>query len=327
MNINIGKKKLKVIREAAKLKGLTVEKYLIRSSFRNAKRNITRNVNESEITDKLWTPPVIDPNGPQPTTHPPRTALVLCGEHVRSSVWTEAGVNNRVPMAHREQRGYFVPAAAKSLNELVTKAAEAGMDIQLNSGFRSWQSQEYLYKRYLNWLSSGKPAWDSPEFDSKTMQVEAAGRPGYGTHQSGRAVDIRLSKLRESGHSLGDFWDLAAEYGWRPFYTIKNPDWNTSEAWHFDFYGEWHRVFSKTSYRDMMKACTADAALLAPNYVNNILGLAQQAQLVRAGEDLGSLDGVVGPKTISAAKNQGVNLDAPTDKLWPALFNLPTAKD
>jgi LAS superfamily LD-carboxypeptidase LdcB len=328
IEINIGKKKLKAIEDASRLKGVTVEEYLISSSFRSAKRNITRSVNESEIKNDLWIPPVIDPNGPQPTGHPARNALVLCGEHVRSSVWVDTGgVGNRVPIANRGQSGYFVSAAAKSLNELTVKATEAGMDIQLNSGFRSWQSQEYLYQRYINWLNAGKPAWDSAQFDSKTMQVEAAGRPGYGTHQSGRAIDIRLSKLKESGHLLGDFWDLAAEYGWRPFYTIKNPDWDVSEAWHFDFYGEWDRVFLKTSYVDMMKACTADVALLAPSYVKNIVEIAKQAQLARAGEEFGSLDGIIGPKTIAAAKNHNIDLNAPDNELWPLLFNLPTAKD
>lgn len=310
---------------AADAEGLTLDQFLLQAG-RQASRRSARKVEET--SQGGWTTPAFDPEGPQPFgEYPARTALVRCGPEVRSQHYAAMGAG-RQPLVDRNI-GWFVPEAAAGITKIARRCAELGIDFQVSSAFRSYEDQLAFYTRYQTWKAAGKPARDSSAFDARTMQVEAAGPPGVGTHQSGRAFDMRLSKLYASGSDLDAFWDLADDYGFLPFYAIQRPDRNASEAWHFDFYGDFSGVFQRYGYSHFLRAVTADVGLIGPKYgdARKRWTLGIQAQLARAGGDLGTygIDGAYGRTTEGLLRDAGIDPKAPTQDLFEALFNLPTA--
>lgn len=86
-------------------------------------------------------------------------------------------------------------------------AAAAGVDVGLNSGFRTMDEQRYFYGCYQT---------------GKCNSGNLAARPGYSNHQSGSAIDI--SNSRSS-------WVVAnaSRFGFRR--TVP------SESWHFEYTG------------------------------------------------------------------------------------------
>ena len=89
-------------------------------------------------------------------------------------------------------------------------AQEKGIDLVLNSGFRTMAEQEHLYQCYQT---------------GSCNNGNLAARPGYSNHQSGRALDIGTGQraalnrlIRENGLD----WRLTVP----------------SEAWHYEYFGE-----------------------------------------------------------------------------------------
>lgn len=88
------------------------------------------------------------------------------------------------------------------------KAAEAaGVNIGLNSGFRTMDEQRYLYGCYQS---------------GNCNNGNLAARPGYSNHQSGEAIDI-------SNSTSSWVQNNAARYGFRR--TV------AGEPWHFEYSG------------------------------------------------------------------------------------------
>jgi D-alanyl-D-alanine carboxypeptidase len=96
---------------------------------------------------------------------------------------------------------------AHAFLKLQKAAAAAGVDIGINSGFRTMDEQKYFYGCY-----------QSGNCNSGNL----AARPGYSNHQNGRALD--LSNSRSS-------WLInnAARFGFKR--TVP------SETWHYEFFG------------------------------------------------------------------------------------------
>lgn len=88
------------------------------------------------------------------------------------------------------------------------KAAHAaGVDIGINSGFRTMDEQRYFYNCYTT---------------GRCNNGNLAARPGYSNHQNGRALDISNS---------GSSWmqNNAGRFGFRR--TV------SGEPWHFEYFG------------------------------------------------------------------------------------------
>ena len=97
--------------------------------------------------------------------------------------------------------------AAASFNRMHAAAARAGIDLHVNSGFRSMAEQQELYRKYLNGTGN------------------LAAKPGYSNHQGGIAVDINVGGTGTSTYK----WMAAhgAEYGFKR--TVP------SEPWHWEY--------------------------------------------------------------------------------------------
>ncbi|MBK6695494.1 MAG: D-alanyl-D-alanine carboxypeptidase family protein [Myxococcales bacterium] len=112
-------------------------------------------------------------------------------------------------------------------------AQEKGIDLVLNSGFRTMAEQEHLYQCYQT---------------GGCNNGNLAARPGYSNHQSGRALDIGTGQraalnrlIRENGLD----WRLTVP----------------SEAWHYEYFGE--RVsgpLRRPKWRDRAGASRDDAS-------------------------------------------------------------------
>jgi hypothetical protein len=86
-------------------------------------------------------------------------------------------------------------------------AAAAGVDIAINSGFRTMDEQRYFYKCYTT---------------GSCNNGNLAARPGYSNHQSGRALDI-------SNSTSSWVRNNASRFGFER--TVP------SETWHFEYMG------------------------------------------------------------------------------------------
>ncbi len=73
--------------------------------------------------------------------------------------------------------GDLLSECKKAFNEMKSAAAKEGLNIWNSSGFRSYELQESLYKRYSD--RDGKEAAD-----------RYSARPGHSEHQSGLAIDL-----------------------------------------------------------------------------------------------------------------------------------------
>lgn len=93
---------------------------------------------------------------------------------------------------------------------LAAAAAQDGVGLKINSGFRTMSEQQYFYNCYIN---------------CNCNSCNVAAKPGYSNHQSGHALDINtaspgvLSWLNAHGPS----------YGWER--TVP------SEPWHWEWWG------------------------------------------------------------------------------------------
>jgi hypothetical protein len=101
-------------------------------------------------------------------------------------------------------------ATANAYYVMAQAAAAAGVNIAINSGFRTMAQQEYLYGCYIN---------------CSCNNCNLAAKPGYSNHQSGHALDLNTS----SGGVYAWLEANAAAYG----FTRTVP----SEPWHWEWWG------------------------------------------------------------------------------------------
>ncbi len=94
--------------------------------------------------------------------------------------------------------------------EMVDAADRDGVEITINSGFRSYPAQKFLYQGYV----SGQPGFN------------LAARPGYSNHQNGIALDIEVAGSDDSPEYL---WlaENATAFGF--VRTVKK------EPWHWEY--------------------------------------------------------------------------------------------
>ncbi|WP_173082412.1 M15 family metallopeptidase [Fundidesulfovibrio magnetotacticus] len=175
----------------------------------------------------------------------------------------------------------------------------------LSDLFRSYEEQNQAHKDFV---SGKKDAYSPP--------------PGRSFHESGRAFDLdlkALGSLGATGDRLTVFHKLAARHGVTP---ITAPDIKQKEAWHFELRGSHQTVYDyyaagKGTNMKPASAAAASAIVSAglrvdflgdtpvPGYV--------QSGLIRLGQDIGNLDGQIGPGTRKALRNLGISAQEPED--------------
>ena len=119
------------------------------------------------------------------------------------------------------------PTAQTALDTMIASAASDGISLYPVSAFRSYQTQQGLYARYL--LREGRDAAD-----------RYSARPGYSEHQTGLAFDLNSVEFSFADTAEGK-WLAAhcAEYG----FIIRYPEGKESvtgymyEPWHVRYLG------------------------------------------------------------------------------------------
>ena len=198
----------------------------------------------------------------------------------------------RVPLPARMAQS--TPDMKATLYALRTDLRARGGDLVLSDLFRSYDMQ---YQAYLDWVTHKKTAYSPP--------------PGGSMHEAGRAFDI---DLKSTNVSLPDFWVIAKARGLQPI--IAQPDPSISECWHFECRGSHQRVddyykAGKGTNFDSGSHAMAASAIVA-------LGLPHdkfkdcpdeayiQSALIRLGQDIGNMDGAIGPKSVQGLQALGV---------------------
>jgi hypothetical protein len=181
------------------------------------------------------------------------------------------------------------PDTYNAIMSIKDELQKVGGELVLSDLFRSYDMQ---YQAHLDYKTGKKKAFSPP--------------PGVSMHESGRSMDIDLSKIKIS---LKEFWVIAEKYGFYP--VIKTPNSKLSEAWHFDCRGTHGLVYDyyKNGKGNNMPPYTAMAvsAILAIGVpVDRFAGRNDEAfiqsSLIRLGFDIGNIDGFIGPKTKDALR-------------------------
>lgn len=195
------------------------------------------------------------------------------------------------------------PDMAGSIYALASEVASLGGKLVLSDLFRSHDMQ---LQAHLDYINGKKKAYSPP--------------PGGSFHEAGRAMDIELGK---TGMPLANFWLLAKKYNIVPI--ISSPDIHKNEAWHFECRGSHQTVINYyqnkfgNNFPDPYMAGAA-SAILAANIPVDFFGSQQkeaqlQALLIRLGENIGNIDGVIGGKTQAALAGLKLNGASLSDTL------------
>mgnify|MGYP001599212589 FL=1 len=120
----------------------------------------------------------------------------------------KAGQSFAIKLVEIEPGVSLAEAPADAFVKMRAAAASIGIELHVNSGYRTMVQQERLYAAY------------------QAGAGNLAARPGYSNHQAGEAVDISGTE----GGTGALYWWLeanAARYGWKR--TVK------SEPWHWEY--------------------------------------------------------------------------------------------
>ena len=235
-------------------------------------------------------------------TVPAPLALVRVDQRVASSY--DAGGktgglrSGLLPLASLGGAGVATPGTAEALLRLSEAVLADGGDLRVTDCHRDVRVQREARARYDRWVAAGKPKPGTSSFNARTMKAAFVALPGRSNHNGGRAVDVHLSMLRFPGarpeEQLDRLWAIAEPLGWSP--VIRRPDEGASEAWHFDYWGPLGAVRDRLGYE---QAALCGAILVGHGDLVSYTALAQ-ALLVVSGHEIGTIDGLAGPRTLAA---------------------------
>jgi hypothetical protein len=189
----------------------------------------------------------------------------------------------RVHLPRRMAR--CTPDMKAAIRALASAVSGKGGTLYLSDLFRSYEMQ---LQAYLDYASGKKNAFSPP--------------PGGSLHEAGRALDLDLKGVKMS---LAALWELTAPAGLTPI--IAAPDGKASEAWHFECRGSHQLVYDhyqagkgrnfSTPYKAMAASAILGVGVRVDVFRGKEASAYLQAALVRLGQDIGNIDGDIGPKT------------------------------
>lgn len=186
--------------------------------------------------------------------------------------------------------------AAPALLAFCDAILAKGGDPRVTDAHRSADTQAKGRRRYETWIAAGKPKPGTSAFDKVTMKAAFVSVPGKSGHNAGRSVDLDVGSVRFPGvaadRQLDVLWECALATGWTPI--LRAPTEGAAESWHFDMRGELSGIHDRLGYESWALA----GALLvghAGAWQSDVRVV--QALLHRVGEDVGAIDGILGPRT------------------------------
>ena len=153
------------------------------------------------------------------------------------------------PDTAEADNGYlFDIRAVEPLRALLQAGREAGLDLVVTSGWRSWAYQEQLFEDKVSRVMSGTGLDRAAAEEAAADEVA---RPGTSEHQLGLAVDIISNAHPELNSAWAETeeakWLKAhcAEYGFILRYPPEKSEITgiTWEPWHFRYVGEEAAVY------------------------------------------------------------------------------------
>ncbi|MEK8051075.1 M15 family metallopeptidase [Ideonella sp. DXS22W] len=210
------------------------------------------------------------------------------------SIYEVAGQRILMP----ERMAKVTPDLKRALYGIRDELKQHDGKLELSDLFRSYDMQ---LQAHLDYTSGKKKAFSPP--------------PGGSMHESGRAFDVDLSRLKVP---LAEFWQIAARWGVVPI--IAEPKASISESWHFECRGSHQKVYEhyRAERGTNFKPATAMAisAIIGSGVPHDRFKGKQdaayvQSALIRLGHDLGNIDGDVGPKTLKVLESLQVDPAAP----------------
>lgn len=146
-------------------------------------------------------------------------------------------VNKTYALPKTYNPGAMTPETKAAYDELVRDASAAGLSMQSVSDFRSYDTQDQLYKNYC--ARDGQAAADT-----------YSARPGHSEHQTGLAIDINCA-----GSAFDNTPEAKwlAENCWKYGFIIRYPKGKESitgyqyESWHIRYLGkEWAKKITES---------------------------------------------------------------------------------
>lgn len=209
---------------------------------------------------------------------------------------------HRVPLPERMAR--CTPDMKAALYGLRQDLQERGGNLVLSDLFRSYDMQ---FQAHLDYVTHKKKAF-SPA-------------PGGSMHEAGRAFDIDLAST--NGKDLGEFWKIAKTHGLEPI--VDQPDPTASECWHFECRGshqlvaDHYRNGKATNFDSPSHAMAASAIVALGLRHDRFEDCADEAYLqsalIRLGQDIGGIDGAIGPRSLTGLKTLGITATANADRI------------
>ena len=221
---------------------------------------------------------------------------ILCSYDVAGK--TGGPRTNLRPLSKLGKAGIATPYMAGQLKRLNDAVLAAGGDFRVTECHRDIEVQKAARAKYDRWVAAGKPASGTAGFDAKTMKAAFVATPGRSGNNAGISIDVHVGMLKfpnvAANRQLDRLWEIAIPLGWTP--VIKAPDESASESWHFDCWGDLAPAKSRVGYE---QAALCGAILVGHGDLRGYEAEIQ-ALLVRAGYDIGAIDGVAGTKTRAA---------------------------
>jgi zinc D-Ala-D-Ala carboxypeptidase len=127
------------------------------------------------------------------------------------------------------------PAAAQKLNEMIRQAQADGVQIQVISGYRSLEDQQFLFFEVK-----------AERGETPTKRAEVSAPPGYSEHHTGYAIDLGdatnpstdLENTFEQTKAFVWLKANAARYGFEMSFPKDNAQGVSYEPWHWRFVGD-----------------------------------------------------------------------------------------
>lgn len=125
--------------------------------------------------------------------------------------------------------GSLTPEAAAAFRQMADDARKEGISLRSVSAYRSYSTQDRLYRSYLSQ-------------DSQSRVDTYSARPGYSEHQTGLALDINTARISAHFENTAEFAWLQANctrYG----FLLRYPEGKDSitgyrfEPWHYRYVG------------------------------------------------------------------------------------------
>lgn len=219
-----------------------------------------------------------------------------------------------VPLPKR--MGLATPDTKTAWDNVSAKVEARGGRVIFTDFYRTHDMQ---HQAHLDYVNGKKESYSPPA--------------GQGVHEAARAGDVVVQELKMS---LKDFWAICAEEGIVPI--IKKPE-LVSECWHYEKRGSHQTVYNyyklgKGNNMGAYQAMAISAILAIGNNVDeseigdqdflkgrNTEAFIQSC-LIRLGNEIGNLDGVIGERSRKALLVHGIDYSIGPEAASEAIENI-----